>query len=371
VLASASRPVALRPGPAAGVLGRDLLRRPEATRRSLHLGVLVTDPADRPGRGHRLVAGLRLGLEHARDLHASVTAAGATPFGPALVDAATRLLDAGADALVVTSAGVADLLGPLCSSRGIGLVVADEGDLVAHPAQHRRGVLRRTEHHWQEAYVLGQWAAQHLQGSLFQLVSRDEGSGDGVVALRAGYVEHGESVAGSVEVWPRSATAAAQVARVSGARVVAVHATGHQLREIVEALRAARVPAEIVIAGRGVDERDLADLGRGGAVYAASTWHRADVPDLVLALQRGTGARPDATTALGYDIASRLVQACRDEALADLASPDPADEDCALVVRRAASGKVSVVARRPLPVAAPDLDAVAVGPAITALPHHG
>ncbi len=89
-----------------------------------------------------------------------------------------------------------------------------------------------------------------------------------------------------------SATAAALVARVSGARVIAVHATGHQLDEIVGALRDARVPGEIVVVGRGVDERDLTELGRRGPVYAASAWHRSDVPDLVVTLERGTGGGP-------------------------------------------------------------------------------
>ncbi len=217
----------------------------------------------------------------------------------------------------------------------MGLVVADEGDRVEHPAQHGPGVLRRTEQHWQEAYVLGQWAGRHLEGSLFQLVTRDEEPGDGVLALRAGFTEAGGSVAGSVEVWPKSASAAALVARVSGARVIAVHATGHQLHEIVRALRAARVPAEIVVAGRGVDERTLAELGRGGPLYAASAWHRADVPDLVVTLERGTGERADAVTALGYDVAGALVDACRREALPDLGTK-PADRG--LVVRRAARG---------------------------------
>jgi hypothetical protein len=371
MLGTAPGPVVLRPELAAEASGRHLLSRPEVPRRTLHVGVLVTDPADRPGRGARLVAGLRLGLEQARDLDTSVTAAGATPFGPALVDAATSLLDAGADALVVTSAGVAGLVGPLCSSRGIGLVVADEGALVAHPAQRRRGVLRRTERHWEEAFVLGQWASRCLGGSLFQLVTRDEERGDSVLALRAGFVENGGTLAGYVEVWPKSSTAAAQVARVSGARVIAVHATGHQLREILGALRAARVPAEIVVAGRGVDERDLAELGRGGPVYAASSWHRADLQDLALTLERGTGERPDGTVALGYDVASALVVACRDDSLAELAGTDGAGEERALVVRRAASGRISVVARSSAPADVPDLDAVAAGSAIAALPHHG
>ena len=368
MLVRALGPVDLRPGLAVEV-GRDLLGRPDVPRPTFHVGVLVTDPADRPGRGSRLVAGLRLGLEQARDLDTSVTASGASPYGPALVDAAASLLDDGADALVVTSAGVAGLVAPLCSARGVGLVVADEGDRIAHPAQHRRGVLRRTERHWQEAYVLGQWACTYLEGSLFQLVTRDEERGDGVLALRAGFVESGGTVAGTVEVWPKSSTAAAQVARVSGARVVAVHATGQQLREVVTALRAARVPAEIVVAGRGVDEGDFAELGRGGPLYAASSWHRADHLDLAMALERGIGSRPDVTVALGYDVASALVDARRDDALADLVTVGTEQQ---LVVRRTVSGRMCVVARGYAPAEAPDLDAVAaVGSAIAALPHHG
>jgi len=230
-------PVVLRLVPPA----RDLLARPDTPRRSLHVGVLVTDPVDRPGRGALLLDGLRLGLDAARDLDAVITARGSAPFGPALLDAAAGLLEGGADFLVVTSTGVAGLVGPLCATRGVGLVVADEGDRVEHPVEHRPGVLRRTERTWQEAYVLGQWSGQHLDGGLFQLVTHEEEAGDAVLALRAGFTEAGGHVTGSVEVWPKSASAGALVARVSGARVIAVHATGHQLHEIVGALHAARV----------------------------------------------------------------------------------------------------------------------------------
>jgi hypothetical protein len=178
----------------------------------------------------------------------------------------------------------------------------------------------------------------------------------------------GGHVAGSVEVWPKSASAAALVARASGARVIAVHATGHQLLEIVRALRAARVPAEIVVAGRGVDERTLAELGRGGPLYAASAWHGADAPELVATLERGTGERADGACVLGYDVAATLVDACRRDLRLDLAA-SPADRP--LVVRRAAAGRSTVVARRDVPAEVPDLDAVAALPAIAALPHHG
>ena len=225
-------PVVLRPVPPPA----DLLARPDTPRRSLHVGVLVTDPVDRPGRGALLLDGLRLGLDAARDLDAVITARGSAPFGPALLDAAAGLLEGGADFLVVTSTGVAGLVGPLCATRGVGLVVADEGDRVEHPVEHQPGVLRRTERSWQEAYVLGQWSGRHLDGGLFQLVTHEEEAGDGVLALRAGFIEAGGHVAGSVEVWPQSASAGALVARVSGARVIAVHATGHQLHEIVGAL---------------------------------------------------------------------------------------------------------------------------------------
>ena len=185
-----------------------------------------------------------------------------------------------------------------------------------------------------------------------------------MLALRAGFTEAGGHVAGSVEVWPKSASAGALVARVSGARVIAVHATGHQLHEIVGALHAARVPADIVVVGRGVDERTLVDLGRRGPVYAASAWHRTDVPDLVVTLERGTGARADAVTALGYDVAGLLVDAARHDG--DLCATD---QDGGLVVRRAASGRSTVVARRATPVDAPDLAAAELDPS-AALPWH-
>jgi hypothetical protein len=331
---------------------RGLLGCTDVPRRALHVGVLVTDPADRPGRGARLITGLRLGLAVGRDLDTVVTTTGAAPFGPALLDAATGLLDRGADVLMVTSTGVAGLVGEICAARGVGLVVADEGDRVEHPAQHRPGVLRRTEQHWQEAYVLGHWASRHLEGSLFQLVSRDDDASDGVLALRAGFTEAGGEVAGSVAVWPGSGSAAALVARVSGARVIAVHATGHQLHDIVCSLRAARVPAEIVLAGRGLDERTLTELGRAGPLYAASAWHRADVPELVVALERGTDELADAAAVLGYDVAAALVDACRRDVRPGLATIPAARR---LVVRRAASGRSTVVARRDPPAHVPDL----------------
>ena len=250
-------PVVLRPVPPA----RDLLARPDTPRRSLHVGVLVTDPVDRPGRGALLLDGLRLGLDAARDLDAVITARGSAPFGPALLDAAAGLLEGGADFLVVTSTGVAGLVGPLCATRGVGLVVADEGDRVEHPVEHRPGVLRRTERTWQEAYVLGQWSGQHLDGGLFQLVTHEEEAGDAVLALRAGFTEAGGHVAGSVEVWPKSASAGALVARVSGARVIAVHATGHQLHEIVGALHVGSRPGRH---RRGRSWCGRADAGRPG-----------------------------------------------------------------------------------------------------------
>jgi hypothetical protein len=365
-------PVVLRPTLVVGGGTRDhlanLLGRSHAPRRTLHIGLLAADPADRPGRSSQLLGGLQLGLDQARDVDVVVTEIGATAYGPALLDAAAGLLDGGVDVLVVTTTGVARLVAPLCAARRVGLVVADEGDRAEHSVQHGHGVLRHTEQHWQEAYVLGQWAGRHLEGSLFQLVTLDEEPGDGVLALRAGFVESGGTVAGSVEVWPKSSSAAALVARVSGARVIAVHAAGHQLHEIVRALRAARVPAEIVVAGRGVDERTLAELSRGGPLYAASAWHRADVPDLVVVLERGTGERADAVTALGYELAGALVDACRREVLPDL-STEPAARG--LVVRRAASGRISAVARREAPAEVPDLDAVAAVQVIAALPHHG
>jgi hypothetical protein len=253
---------------------------------------------------------------------------------------------------VATSTAVAALVGPMCSARGVGLVVADEGDRVDHPALQRDGVLRRTEQHWQQAYVLGQWASRYLDGSLFQLVTREEELADGVLALRAGYTQAGGAVAGSVAVWPKSASAAALVARASGARVVAVHATGHQLEEIVRALRDARVQAEIVAVGRGIDEHTLVELGRRGPLYAAMAWHD----------------RADSAAALGHDVARALVDASRREVPVDLAAQPPEHE---LVVRRADSGRVTVVARRDVPVDVPDLDLVDVLPSIASMPRRG
>src|SRR5687768_12763609 len=119
-------PVVLRPVASIGAVARDLLSRPDVPRRTLHVGVLVADPADRPGRGSQLLGGMHLGLDQARDLDATVTAIGATAYGPALLDAASALLDGGVDVVVATTTGVAGLVAPLCAARGVGLVVADE-----------------------------------------------------------------------------------------------------------------------------------------------------------------------------------------------------------------------------------------------------
>ena len=87
-------PVVLRPVPSLGVAAGEPLRRPDVPRRGMHVGVLVADPADRPGRAAGCSPASRLGLDQARDLDAVVTATGAPLFGPALLDASARLLDA-------------------------------------------------------------------------------------------------------------------------------------------------------------------------------------------------------------------------------------------------------------------------------------
>ena len=298
------------------ISARDLLARPDVVRRSLHVGVLVTDPIDRPDRGARLIDGLRLGLDRARDLNAGDHGA---RLGAVRSDAARRrrrhCSTAVPTSCVVTSTGVAAPGRPPVRQRAASAWCwPTRASASSTPPSSGRECVRRTERNWQEAYVLGQWAGRHLDGALFQLVTHEEEPGDAVLALACGL--HRGPVVGSParsRCGRSSATAAALVARVSGARVIAVHATGHQLDEIVGALRDARVPGEIVVVGRGVDERDLAELGRRGAVYAASAWHRSDVPDVVVTLERGTGGRADAVTALGYDVAGLLVDASRHE----------------------------------------------------------
>ena len=295
-----------------------------------------------------------------------ITAHGSAPFGPALLDAAAGLLDGGADFLVVTSTGVAGLVGPLCATRGVGLVLADEGERAEHPAQHRPGVVRRTEQNWQEAYVLGQWAGRHLDGALFQLVTHEEEPGDAVLALRAGFTEAGGRVAGSVEVWPNSATAAALVARVSGARVIAVHATGHQLDEIVGALRDARVPGEIVVVGRGVDERDLTELGRRGA----GVRRLGLAPRRRPRPRRHPRARHRSAGRRGHRTRLRRRRAAGRRLASRAATSRAPDQDGGLVVRRADSGRTTVVCRRDTPAEVPDLAAAELDHA-AALPQHG
>ena len=134
-------PVVLRPALVAGARQRPCCAGP--TCRAARSTSACSSPIrpTGPGRGSRLLGGLRLGLDQARDLDVSGDGDrrdGVRPRAPRC--RRPRCSKAAPTSLVVTTTGVAGLVGPLCATRGVGLVVADEGDRVSHPAvaQERR-----------------------------------------------------------------------------------------------------------------------------------------------------------------------------------------------------------------------------------------
>ena len=112
-----------------------------------------------------------------------------------VLTAATRLIDDGAEILVAgigqpTVAGLAEL----CRERGVALVVAGLG---GHVQEDRLpGVLHCTQQQWQASYVMGAWAARHLDGDLFQIVAASHAEDDSVDALQSGFLSVGGSVVG-------------------------------------------------------------------------------------------------------------------------------------------------------------------------------
>jgi len=302
-------------GAAAVVGASPALALASAPRRRLSVGLLVPGHLSHAGAGQQLVAGFRLGLDRHRDLRAEVRRAEVDRGFAGAVGAASDLIDGGARVLVAGVAQpVVERLAGLCAQRGVALVAAGAGAHVV--ADRLPGVLQCTQQHWQSSFVMGGWAARHLDQGLFQIVAAPDAGYDSVYALRRGFQAAGGAVAGRAMTHDRpqgtGASDAALAARISGAGTVAVHATGPRVGEILRALRAARVHADVVVDGLGAEDFALAGLGRHGAgVYSASTWCRADATDFAKAYREATGRTADPFAAVGYDAATLVAAGAR------------------------------------------------------------
>ncbi len=348
-------------------------------RGSLTIGLLVPFHPGAPAAGRHFLQGVELGLAGATGVPAMVVD---VEVGVGYVEAAdslVRLLDDGAQVVVAAvNEPVAELLASICRSRGVGLVVAGVGSESA--AVRGPGVVHCTQQHWQAMVAMGDWAARHLDDGLFQVVSAPDAEYDAVRALRLGFEAAGGRVSGRATTHDRydstGVAEAAVAARASGARTVAVHATGHRLTEVVRGLRRAGVQAEIVVDETGHDEAAGDPLGRADGLYSTSSWCRSDAADFAEAFHATTGEMADAFAAVGYDAALLVAEAARRmadgggswsalvEVLAGATlhgSRGPLVVDAAtasatssLRVRRSRAGRHSVVGRRTAVPVLPD-----------------
>ncbi len=356
---------------AASAVGATPALASASSRRKVAVGVLAPAHLSHARAGDHLVEGLRLGFARQTDVAAVVRRAEVDRGYAGALEAASRLLDDGARVLVAgVTAPVAERLAPLCRERDASLVVAGVGaHVVADPLP---GVVHCGQQHWQSAFVMGGWAARHLGRGLFQVVAAPDAGYDTVYALRRGYQAAGGAFSGRAMTHDvatgTGAKAAAAAARLSGAGTVAVHATGARVGEILRALRAAGVRADVVVDGLGVEDFALADLGRAaGDVYSASTWCRSDAADFARNFQDATGHQADPFAAAGFDAALVLAAGARrlgrrpwrklPDAVAGVGldgargrlKVDPRTREAAspVLVRRVRAGRNKVVARRP------------------------
>ena len=284
-------------------------------RGSLTIGLLVPFHPGARAAGRHFLQGVELGLAGATGVPAMVVD---VEVGVGYVEAAdslVRLLDDGAQVVVAAvNEPVAELLASICRSRGVGLVVAGVGSESA--AVRGPGVVHCTQQHWQAMVAMGDWAARHLDDGLFQVVSAPDAEYDAVRALRLGFEAAGGRVSGRATTHDRydstGVAEAAVAARASGARTVAVHATGHRLTEVVRGLRRAGVQR------RDRGRRDRARRGRGrpaagapSGLYSTSSWCRSDAADFAGAFHATTGETADAFAAVGYDAALLVAEAAR------------------------------------------------------------
>jgi hypothetical protein len=228
--------------------------------------------------------------------------------------------------------------------------------------------------------AMGDWAARHLDDGLFQVVAAPDAEYDAVQALRRGFEAAGGRVSGSATTHDRydgtGVDEAAAAARVSGARTVAVHASGHRLAEVLRGLRRAGVRAEILVDETATDATAADRVGRTDGLYSVSSWCRTDATDFAQTFRAATGETADAFAAVGYDTALLVTEAARrlaadggswsaiDELLAGATldgARGPLVVDAAtsaatspLRVRRSRAGRHAVVGRRTVLPVPPD-----------------
>ncbi len=300
-----------------------------------------------------LADGVREGLVGDSNLAADVRAATVeAPYRGAAVDAA-RMLEAGARVIVADlPPRVLRRLAPLCRQYGAALVAVGTGSLEV-PDPLLDGVVHVTEQRWEAAFALGDWAARHLDGRLFQVIAAPDAEYDVVDALARGHRGAGGEVAGSATTHDGATDSgledAAMAALLSGAGTVAVHATAGAA-SIVRAVR--RTCGDVDIVLDGPDERAVAELSRRfGALYSATTpgarRTAVDAGRLVAAGASLLGARSTDHSWAWSDLTEVLGGVTVE--LADgpvVIDPLTHSARSQVVVRRTSTGRPTVVARR-------------------------
>lgn len=294
---------------------------PASAARPLRVGVLVPERLSYARAGASLVAGLTHGFATARHPTAASFDTRGVPQGfSGATTAAGELLAGRIDVLVAgVSAIAAERIAPLCRDAGVSLVVAGVG---AHVVPTRTdGVLHVGLQHWQAAHAMGAWARTNLGGSLFEIVAAPDAGYDGVYATGRSFQSAGGALLGRALTHDRAVGTgvdeAVAAARDSGARVVAVHASGRRAAEILAAIRRAGLGAAVVADGLTVDDATLPTVGSAArGVYSASTWvgrsTAIPVRDFVRSFRAVNGnRRPDAFAVVGHDAAGAIAVARR------------------------------------------------------------
>jgi hypothetical protein len=258
------------------------------------------------------------------------------------------MLEAGARVIVAAlPARVLQRLAPLCQQYGAALVAVGTGSLeVSDPLD---GVLHVTQQRWDVAFELGDWAARHLDGRLFQVIAASEAEFDVVDALARGHRGAGGEVVGSATTHDGAtgtgADAAALAALVAGATTVSVHATAGAA-DVVRAVRRTCRDAAVVL--DGPDEDAVRELSRRyGSVYCATTVSAGttafDAGRLVAA-----GAALLARQGLPWSDLPGVLAGATVDGAAGPVTVDPLTHATRsqVVVRRISTGRPTVVARR-------------------------
>jgi hypothetical protein len=270
------------------------------------------------------------------------------PHRGAAVDAA-RMLEAGVRVIVTDlPSRVLHHLAPLCRRYDAALVAVGTGSLeVPDPLD---GVVHVTEQRWDAAFELGDWAARHLDGRLFQVVAAPDAEYDVVDALARGHRGAGGEVVGSATTHDGATASgvedAAMAALMSGAGTVAVHATA-RAAEIVRAVR--RTCGDVAIVLDGPDDRAVGELSRRfGAVYSAtSAGSRSTAADAGRLVAAGA-ALLDPHSPVRWTDLTDVLAGVTVEGIGGPVVLDPLTHSTRsqVVVRRTSTGRPTVVARR-------------------------